>query len=38
MMVGREMVGVYEFITAPIPISEGYRPILEPEYPWSYFN
>ena len=38
MLVSRELVGVYEFVTAPFPIPANYRPILRPEYPWSYFN
>jgi putative exosortase-associated protein (TIGR04073 family) len=38
MMVERELVGVYELISAPIPLPEGYRPILQPEYPWNYFK
>lgn len=35
MIVTRELVGVYEFITAPFPVPAGFRPILKPEYPWS---
>ena len=38
MIPVRELVGVYEFITSPIPFPEGYRSILSPEYPWEYFN
>lgn len=38
MMVTRELVGVYEFVSAPFPLPAGFRPILKPEYPWSYFN
>lgn len=38
MLVTRELVGVYEFLTAPFPVPEGYRPILKPEYPWDYFK
>lgn len=38
MIVTRELVGVYEFITAPFPVPAGFRPILKPEYPWSYFK
>jgi putative exosortase-associated protein (TIGR04073 family) len=37
MFVTRELVGVYEFLTAPFPIPAGFKPILSPEYPWSYF-
>lgn len=38
MTVTRELVGVYEFISAPFPAPSGFRPILTPEYPWDYFN
>lgn len=38
MTVTRELVGVYEFISAPFPVPSGYRPILSPEYPWDYFD
>ena len=38
MTVIRPVVGVYELITAPIPAPANYRPILKPEYPWSYFG
>ena len=37
-LVVRELVGVYEFVSSPFEVPEGYRPILEPEYPWDYFN
>jgi putative exosortase-associated protein (TIGR04073 family) len=38
MTVTRELVGVYEFISAPFPVPAGFRPILTPEYPWDYFE
>lgn len=38
MIVPRVLVGVYEFVSAPIPVPAGYRPILSPEYPWDYFD
>ena len=38
MIPVRELVGVYNFVTAPIPYPNGYRPILHPEYPWGYFE
>src|SRR5262245_47701716 len=37
-LVVRPLVGVYEIVTAPFPIPEGYRPILRPEFPWGYFD
>src|SRR5213596_515020 len=38
MIVVRELVGVYEFLSAPFPAPSGYRPILQPEFPWQYFE
>jgi len=38
MTVVRELVGVYELVTAPVPAPDDYAPILQPEYPWSYFG
>jgi len=38
MIVTRELVGVYEFVSAPFPVPAGFRPILRPEYPWGYFD
>ena len=38
MIVPRTLVGVYEFVTAPFPAPAGYKPILHPEFPWSYFE
>ncbi len=37
-IVVRELVGVHEFVTAPFPIPPHYRPIIEPEFPWGYFD
>ena len=38
MIVVRELVGVYEFVTAPLEVPPGFEPIIEPEFPWSYFD
>ena len=38
MIVVRTPVGVYETLTAPFPAPQGYRPIIRPEYPWTYFD
>ncbi len=38
MTVTRELVGVYEFLSAPFPVPAGFQPILAPEYPWDYFE
>jgi putative exosortase-associated protein (TIGR04073 family) len=37
LSVTRELVGAYEFATAPIPLPTDYQAILSPEYPWDYF-
>ena len=37
-LVVRELVGVYEFISAPIEVPQGFVPILKPEFPWGYFE
>jgi putative exosortase-associated protein (TIGR04073 family) len=34
----RPPIGVYELVTAPIPAPANFEPIMEPEYPWSYFG
>lgn len=38
MIVPRVLVGVYEFVTAPFSVPADFRPILRPEFPWSYFE
>jgi len=37
-VVIRELVGVYEFVSAPFEAPAGFRPLIEPEFPWSYFD
>ncbi|MDJ0850951.1 MAG: exosortase system-associated protein, TIGR04073 family [Myxococcota bacterium] len=37
-MVARPLVGVYELLTAPFPIPQGFEPVLSPEFPWRYFS
>ena len=37
-VVVRELVGVYEFVTFPFEVPRGYAPIIEPEFPWDYFD
>ena len=37
-LVTRTLVGVYEFLSAPFAVPAGYKPILEPEFPWDYFD
>ena len=38
MIVARELVGVYEFLTAPFAAPPAFKPILQPDYPWDYFR
>ena len=38
MTIVRPAIGVYELATAPFPAPPNFEPILEPEYPWSYFG
>ena len=33
--IARTLVGVYEIVTFPFPIPEGYRPIYRPSYPYE---
>lgn len=33
----REIVGAYEILTFPFEIEKGYKAVLPPDYPWSYF-
>ncbi len=37
-LVVRTVTGVFEFVTAPFPVPEGFRPVLQPEFPWQYFE
>jgi putative exosortase-associated protein (TIGR04073 family) len=38
MAIVRPAIGAYELASAPFPAPANYEPILEPEYPWSYFG
>lgn len=38
MFVTRTLVGVYELLSAPFEVPDGFEPILEPEFPWQYFD
>ena len=37
-LVVRELVGVYEFLSSPFEAPAGFKPIIEPEFPWDYFD
>jgi putative exosortase-associated protein (TIGR04073 family) len=30
---GREITGVYDIVTFPVPVPKGYKPIMKPEFP-----
>lgn len=36
--VASEVVGVWELLTCPFPFPAGYKPILDPEFPWQFFE
>ena len=38
MTVATEVVGVFEILTCPFETPPGFKPILEPEFPWDYFT
>jgi putative exosortase-associated protein (TIGR04073 family) len=38
MAIVRPAVGAYELASAPFPAPKNFEPVLEPEYPWSYFG
>lgn len=37
-MVLRTLVGVFELVSSPFPVPDDFKPIIEPEYPWGYFD
>ena len=37
-IVVRELVGVYELLTVPFEVPSDFEPIIEPEFPWGYFE
>jgi putative exosortase-associated protein (TIGR04073 family) len=37
-LVIRELVGVYELLSSPFEAPAGFKPIIEPEFPWDYFE
>jgi putative exosortase-associated protein (TIGR04073 family) len=37
-LVARQLVGVYEFVTAPFPVPAHFEPVLQPEFTWQYFE
>ncbi len=36
--VRREIVGVYELVSFPLAVPADFEKIVEPEYPWQYFE
>ncbi len=37
-LVLRTLVGVFDFVTAPFEVPPGFASLMEPEYPWEYFE
>ena len=37
-LVVRELVGVYELLFCWAEAPAGFKPIIEPEFPWDYFE
>lgn len=35
--VATELVGLFEIATFPFETPPGYKPILDPEFPWDYY-
>lgn len=38
MIPVRELVGVYELVSAPFEVPDDYAPVLDPPLPWQYFE
>ena len=38
MSIVRPPIGFYELVTASVSEPRNFAPILQPEYPWSYFG
>jgi putative exosortase-associated protein (TIGR04073 family) len=36
--VASELIGIYEILSCPFEAPPGYKPILDPEFPWEYFE
>jgi putative exosortase-associated protein (TIGR04073 family) len=34
-MLGRALVGAYEIVTFAVPCPAGYKPVIQPEFPWQ---
>jgi putative exosortase-associated protein (TIGR04073 family) len=37
-MTASEIVGVFELLTCPFETPPDFKPIMQPEFPWQYFN
>jgi len=35
LTAGRALIGVYEMVTFPFALPAGYKPVLQPEFPWD---
>jgi putative exosortase-associated protein (TIGR04073 family) len=38
MSIVRPPVGAYELVTAPLAAPADFKSVIQPEYPWSYFE
>ena len=36
--IGRELIGVFEIVTFPIPAPRGYQPVMKPEFPMEDYE
>ncbi len=37
-IVVRTLTGVWDVVTAPFPLPSDFEPLLQPEFPWGYFD
>lgn len=37
-IVVRTLTGVWDVVTAPFPVPSDFEPMLQPEFPWGYFD
>ena len=34
----RTVIGAYEFVSAPFELPAGFKPLMQPEFSWQYFE
>jgi hypothetical protein len=37
-MAATEVVGIFEMVTCLFETPPGFKPIMDPEFPWRYFT